>query len=82
MNGFHIIVLCRLLLLSTVRLPMQYTVRFTETGRERVLLPSLSERTAVAFARSESGVYRTGVSLWLGSELVAAFEAGDAVTVK
>jgi hypothetical protein len=81
MNGFHIIVLCRLLLLSTVRLPMQYTVRFTETGHERALLSSLSERTAVAFARSESGVYRTHVSLWLGADLVAAYDAGEPVTL-
>jgi hypothetical protein len=60
---------------------MSYTLRFTETGHERTLLSSLSERTATAFARSESAVYRTGVSLWLGGDLVAAFDAGEAVTV-
>jgi hypothetical protein len=56
---------------------MSYTVRFTEAGRERALLSSLSERTAKAFARSESGVYRTHVSLWLGEQIVAAFDCGE-----
>jgi hypothetical protein len=58
---------------------MAYSVRFTETGHERALLPSLSEKLARAFARSESGVYRTHVSLWLGADLVAAFDSGKAV---
>ena len=55
-----------------------YTLHFP-TGYSKALLPSLSERTALAFARSESAVLRNTVSLKLGDVTVATFANGERI---
>lgn len=54
---------------------MNYSVVYSPVFRKS-LPDATTETSAVDFARSESGVLHTSVSLWYAGELVAAFENG------